>query len=355
MAAARSGTVAAVGAHIGALVVKELVVDREDAAVGVDRGADAMGAAGANDWRRSDARAGPRSISPGGRGAAPRRRPARPPDRARRECRSRRRHGLRTDARCSAARPSMRAMLVAVPVRHLGGAVQFQHVARRVVAARWRRASPAARRNGGRSTGRARRPRERRRETRHRRRHSPCGSTAARSSGPARTRRRRVGIEHGRQLLDLDLDEVGGVLGQIGIGRRTPRRPDRRHSARGRWRARAGDRARAPRSGSGGNRSAGCRRRRRRSRPRPRPAAPARRRHRSRDAAMRDRRSARRACAAGAGTRCRRRSGPRPVDAAAGLPCGGRSGRSAASAVCAVSPRSRRISAAAARTALMMF
>ena len=30
------------GAHIGALVVEELVVDREDAAVGVDRGADAV-------------------------------------------------------------------------------------------------------------------------------------------------------------------------------------------------------------------------------------------------------------------------------------------------------------------------
>ncbi len=39
---------------------------------------------------------------------------------------------------------------VAVPVRHLGGAVHFEHVARRVVAGRWRRASPEARRCGGR-------------------------------------------------------------------------------------------------------------------------------------------------------------------------------------------------------------
>ena len=42
MPAARSGTRRAVGAHVGALVVEELVVDCEDAALGIDRGAHAM-------------------------------------------------------------------------------------------------------------------------------------------------------------------------------------------------------------------------------------------------------------------------------------------------------------------------
>ena len=55
-------------------------------------------AAGASDWRRSDARACPRSISPASRTAARRGRPVRPRDKARREYRSRRRHALRTNA-----------------------------------------------------------------------------------------------------------------------------------------------------------------------------------------------------------------------------------------------------------------
>ena len=80
--------------------------------------------------------------------------------------------------------------LIAIPVRHLGRAVQLEHLARAVIARRWRRASPAARRNGGRRAARARRSHGHC-GTPHRGRHIPCGHRPPRSNGPARIRRAR--------------------------------------------------------------------------------------------------------------------------------------------------------------------
>ena len=99
----------------------------------------------------------------------------------------------------------------------------------------------------------------------------------------------------------------------IGIGRRTPPRPARRHSAPAPSPGSAGDRAPSPRCGSAGNRSAECRRRRQRSTPPRRPAAPAPRSSRSTRCGHGHSRSARRACAACAESPHRRRNRPRPV------------------------------------------
>ncbi len=99
-----------VGAHIGAVVVMDHVVDREDFALLGAGGARPCDAGCANGWRRSDARGGPRSISPGGRAASRRRRPARPRDKSRRGCRSRRRRATRSTDTDDGGRPSMRAI-----------------------------------------------------------------------------------------------------------------------------------------------------------------------------------------------------------------------------------------------------
>ena len=84
----------AVGAHIGALVVEELVVDAEQPSVLVHRRAHLVALLARMIGRGQDSRGGPRSISPGGRSASRPAAPARLPDRARRARRSRRRCGL---------------------------------------------------------------------------------------------------------------------------------------------------------------------------------------------------------------------------------------------------------------------
>ena len=89
------------------------------------------------------------------------------------------------------------------------------------------------------------------------------------SPGAASARRQR------RQLLDVEHDQFGGILGEIGIvgKHRRDRLADIAHAFRRQHALAIGlepvDR------GSGGNRSAECRRHRRRSTPRARPAAPA--------------------------------------------------------------------------------
>ena len=150
-------------------------------------------------------------------------------------------------------------MRVAVPVRHLRRAVQLQHVARRVVAgdgaARLHRHAGVPADLDGRV-----RPRRGRCGRRRRGRRSLSRSPPPRSRGDRRTSPTApVAIEHRRQLLDVERDEIGGILGDIGIGSRTQRRRDRRHSARGSKPGWSGDRRRGLRSASGGNRSAGCR------------------------------------------------------------------------------------------------
>ena len=84
---------------------------------------------------------------------------------------------------------------------------------------------------------------------------------------------RRVGREQRRQFFDFDRDQIGGILGEIGIGREhdRDRLADIAHALAAP--GSAGGRDRALRCGSGGNRSAECRRRRPRSTPRRRPAA----------------------------------------------------------------------------------
>ena len=121
------------GAHVGALIVENLVVEREDAAVAVDRGAHVMlllaRMIGGNQMLAA-------ILDPFDR----------PPQAQRRGAYQ---HVLRinlaADAEAAADMPFVEVNrrgraskhprdLVAVPVRHLGGAMQFEHVARRVVA-----------------------------------------------------------------------------------------------------------------------------------------------------------------------------------------------------------------------------
>ena len=153
----------AVRAHIGALVVEEHVVDAEDVAVGIDRGADLVALlarmVGGDEMLVAvlDPLHRPTETH------ARRGRPARPRDKARRARRSRRRHGLRTDAATSAGGSrSWRSApgCDAAPWRRRAApACRGRHRS-----ARWRRGSPAACRYGGRSR---RRPRPRRGRTRN--------------------------------------------------------------------------------------------------------------------------------------------------------------------------------------------
>ena len=175
-----------------------------------------------------------------------RRRRERPPDRSRRGCRSRRPHATRARWIDDGGSAEHAREQVAVAVRHLGGAVQLENVAWRRRSGRCRRALPAARRNGGRSASSSATTVGRRAQ---RRVDVAVALADDRRLGVAAGRElARLGLggeQHG-QLLDLDADEVGGVLGGIGIVARTPPPPARRHSARARARARAGGRARAP-------------------------------------------------------------------------------------------------------------
>ena len=229
--------------------MKELAVDGEHAAVRHRPRRARDNAAGANDWPRSDARGGPRSISPAGRAAARRGRPARPRDKARRGCRSRRRHGLRADARRTGARPSMRARLSRFQCGTLA-APYSSSMSRAHRSGRWRRASPAARRNGGRWRDRASTTAcaacERRVDVAIAFAHDGgLGRMAGRRIRPAAP---SASSSAGSSSMSTR-DQVGGVLGEIGIGREhhRDRLADIAHAIA--WRGSAGDRARALRCG----------------------------------------------------------------------------------------------------------
>ena len=139
-----------VRAHIGAVVVEEFVVDAEDAAVFVDRRLDFMAllarVIGGDqvfttilypfDWLvkfqrgRADQHVFRIHLAADAEAAA---------DMALKQLNA------------LGFSPEHERQPVAVPVRHLGGAVHFQHVRYPRRNARWRRAFPAARRCGGRS------------------------------------------------------------------------------------------------------------------------------------------------------------------------------------------------------------
>ncbi len=197
-------------------------------------------------------------------------RPARPRDRARRARRSRRRHGPRTDGSDDSGRAEDLRKLLAIAMRHLGGAVQFQEIARRVVA-----------RDGAAGFQRHRRM------TADRDVRLDNGVSSAERGGevavallddhrlgrePVDFHRIVVGRHHRRQFVELDDHPLGRVFGAVGIvgEHHRHRLADITHAARAP--AAAGGAARASRPGRRGNRSGTGRRGPRRSRPRPHPA-----------------------------------------------------------------------------------
>ncbi len=107
---------------------------------------------------------------------------------------------------------------IAVAVRHLRGAVQFDDVARRIM----------ARQGAARFERHAAMPADRQVEPDNRVRCGECGidlpifgahdQRLCRNSG-REAARRRPGVEQWRQLLGLDHDQIGGVLGEVRIGR----------------------------------------------------------------------------------------------------------------------------------------
>ena len=227
---------------------------------------------------------------------------------------------------------------VAVAVRHLGRAIQFQHVAVQRRSGRARRASRSVRRCAGRSSGRGRRPHApRQRPPRHRRnrRAAPAPRSTGRArncreprwrpiSAPARRPRPKPARRHPRPDRDRS---------------RTPPRSARRHSAAAPARAAAGDRGAAPRRPGRENRSAADRRCPPPSTPRRFPARPAPPRCRRTATRHWHRASARCAYAAGAGSRYRRRRRPArsatagpPAEPPTGRECGSLSERRGAQA-----------------------
>ena len=206
-----------VGAHIGALIVKDLVVDRENAPVAIDRGAHAMlllaRMIGGDQMLAAILDPFDRPLQ-AQRGDADQ-------------------HVLRIDlaanAEAAADMPFKKVHrrrtaaehardLVPVPMRHLGGAVQFEHVAGGVI----------ARDRAARLERHARMAADRQRCLDHRMRAAESGVDLAialahdrRLGGSAGLEfaRRFVGLQNGRQFLDVERDELGRVLGEIGIVR----------------------------------------------------------------------------------------------------------------------------------------
>ena len=124
-----------------------------------------------------------------------------------------------------------------VPVRHLGGAVQFQHVARSVVAAE--RAARLQRHAGVPARGQVQfNDRVRGRE------HRVDVAVALREEGGFGVAAGRelaglgASIEQRRQFLDLDRDQFGGILGNVRVFRehRGDRLADITHLVRGQHR-----------------------------------------------------------------------------------------------------------------------
>ena len=205
------------GADIAALVVEELVVKGENTALGVDRGANLMALL-------------PRMIG-GDQMLAPVLDPlhrAAEPQRGKAD-----QHvlGIKLAANAEAAADMALEQMhaggiasqhagdvVAIPVRHLGGAMKLQHVAGGVIA---RDRATGFERNAGMAP-------DREIELDHGMRLAkrgadvPVGFFHDRRFGRAAVFEfpgRRGGIEHDRQFVDRDGDEIGCVLRHIGISR----------------------------------------------------------------------------------------------------------------------------------------
>jgi hypothetical protein len=204
-----------VSAHIGALVVKIAVVDGEDAAFAVDRRANAMellaGVIG-----------GDQMLAPV---LDPLHRPAEP-------------HGddadqhvlrieLATDAEAAAhvrfvhvnrgGREAEHAReQIAIAVRHLGGTVQLENIARGVVAAD---RAPRLERNAGMAADRELELDHHGRGAQRRVDVAVALADDGHLGVAAGRELARLGLggEQDRQLLDLDHDQIGGVLGHVGV------------------------------------------------------------------------------------------------------------------------------------------
>ena len=298
------------GAHIGALVVEVEIVDREDAALAVDRRTNAV-------ELLARMIGGDQMLAPV---LDPFHRPAEPHGRDADQ------HVLRiklaADAEAAAhvgfvhvdrrgRKPEHAREQLAIAVRHLGGAVQFEDGARGVVAA-----DCAARlqRHAGMAADRQFELDHHGRGAQHRvdvavaladdRRPRCCGRARTR---PARLRRRAASAAP-RSRWRRDRPRPRPHRDR----RRTPRRPARRRSAPCRSPAPAGGRVRAREFGPRGNRSAARRRCRPRSTPRPRRAGRARPRRRSQRSGRGHGWRARCACEAGAERKCRPAKRPAP-------------------------------------------
>ena len=206
-----------VRAHIGAVIVKEFVVDREDAAVGIDGGADVMlllARMVGGDQVLAAVLDPFDGLLEGESGGADQ-------------------HVFRIDFAADAEAASNMAFIemhivaraadhlrdvVAVPPRHLGGAVHFQNIAAFVVTGD---GATRFHRHAGMAAGRQRERNDRVRRLERRldvaitfADHARlCGVRAVEWAGCA------GGIEHRRERLDIQFDQVCGVLGDILIGR----------------------------------------------------------------------------------------------------------------------------------------
>ena len=204
-----------VGAHISALIVKEFVVDGEDAPVAVDGGADVVGLLARMVGGDQVLAA---VLDPFHRTPQPQRRDTN-------------KHVFRIEfaadsesaadmafEQIDAGRrtPQHSRNLIAVPVRHLGGAVHFQPIGRRIVATD---SAAGFQRHAGVAADVERQADD---GVRVAERGIDVAIFLADDRALARQpvgefTGRCVGVQQRRKLLDLDYDMLGGVFGQIRI------------------------------------------------------------------------------------------------------------------------------------------
>ena len=107
---------------------------------------------------------------------------------------------------------------IAIPMRHLGGAVKVKHIARRIVArycaTRLKRHARVPPDFEFKRNDRMRRGKGRRHVAVTLADHGGFGGMAG-----GKFDRRRIGGHHFRQVIDFDPNQIGGVFGDIGIGR----------------------------------------------------------------------------------------------------------------------------------------
>ena len=206
-----------VGAHVGALVEDKFVLERQDAALFIDRDAGVVMLLARVIGRHQMLAP---VLDPFDRAAEP-------------HCGETDEEILRVELAPDAEAAAGIAFLehhpgrtaaehagerVAVAVRHLRGAVQLDNVTRRIM----------PRQGAARLERHAAMPTDREIEADDRLRPSECGidfpvfgahdQRLGRNSG-GEAARRRLGVEQRRQLVRLDRDQIGGILGEIGVGR----------------------------------------------------------------------------------------------------------------------------------------